>query len=166
MVVQSILKIPRILFTVLTPRKHSKRALIVDDCSMTRHLMREVVEKEGFECEEAANAFEAAKWFEDHEADLVTTDIHQGWRMEENGEWIPRPTGLELVEALANRKNRKPPIMIVASGSIYFDPTYSERARKAGAKGLFCKPWDRKEFLTVIRDAFNLKQDFVETQTE
>jgi YesN/AraC family two-component response regulator len=64
--------------------------------------------------------------------------------MEEKGERIPRPTGLELLEYLAKRPGDKPS-MIVVSGNLTYSPTYAERAKKAGAKGTFLKPLQQQE---------------------
>jgi CheY-like chemotaxis protein len=112
--------------------------------------LRFFLKQQGYECEEARDAFAAIRWLEHNHADLVTTDIHQGWCMEEKGKRIPRPTGIELLEYLAELPGQKPPTMIVVSGNMYYSPTYSERARKAGAKGLLSKPFDKKEFLDLV----------------
>jgi two-component system response regulator PilR (NtrC family) len=127
-----------------------KKALVVDDEPDARKVLVLHLTRHGYECEEVGNAFAAMSWFEHNHADLVTTDIHQGWCMEDEGKWMPRPTGIELVEYLAKRSGPKPPIMIVVSGNMDYSPTYSERARKAGAKGVFSKPLDKKEFLALI----------------
>lgn len=130
------------------PRK--KKALVVDDEPDVRKVLALLLKQHGYECEEVGNAFAAMSWFENHHADLVTTDIHQGWCMEEEGQRIPRPTGIELLEYLAKRSGQKPSTMIVVSGNMYYSPTYSERARKTGAKGLLSKPFHKEEFLALI----------------
>ena len=129
---------------------HKKKALVVDDEPDGRKVLVLLLKRQGYECEEAKNAFEAMSWFEHNHADLITTDIHQGWCMEEDGKWIPRPTGIELLEYLSKKSAEKPPIMIVVSGNLTYSPTYSERARKAGAKGLFSKPFKAEELLVLI----------------
>ena len=106
--------------------------------------------RHAYECEEVRNALAAMSWFEHNHADLVTTDIYQGWCMEEMGEWIPRPMGIELLEYLPKRSEQKPSTMIVVSGNMDYSPAYAERARKAGAKGLFSKPFEKKEFLVLL----------------
>ena len=127
-----------------------KKALVVDDESYFREVLALLLKQHGYECEEVGNAFAAMSWFENNHADLVTTDIHQGWCMEEEGKWIPRPTGIELVEYLSKKPGEKPSTMIVVSGNMYYSPTYSERARKAGAKGLLSKPFDKKAFIPLL----------------
>jgi len=49
-----------------------------------------------------------------------------------------------------NKSGEKPSTLIVVSGNMYYSPTYSERARKAGAKGLFSKPFKKEELLALI----------------
>lgn len=127
-----------------------KKALVVDDDPVMRKLLVFFLKRHGYECEEIENAFAATSWFENNHADLVTTDIHQGWYMEEKGKQIPRPTGIELLEYLAKQSNQKPSTMIVVSGNMYYSLTYSERAKKAGAKGLLLKPLAEKEFIALV----------------
>lgn len=129
---------------------HEKKALVVDDDRECRKTLLYFLKRQGYECEEVGNAFEAMSWFEHNHANLVTTDIHQGWCMEEEGERIPRPTGIELVEYLAQRSGSKPSTIIVVSGNMHYSPSYAERARKAGAKGLLVKPLDKNEFLALL----------------
>lgn len=129
---------------------HKKKALVVDDEPECRKILINFLKQQGYECEEVGNAFEAMSWFEHSHANLVTTDIHQGWCMEEEGERIPRPTGIELVEYLAKRSGPKPSTIIIVSGNMHYRPAYSERARKAGAKGLLEKPLDKNGFLALL----------------
>ena len=142
----------RILAGISTLRSllhRKKKALVVDDDPATRKLLVYFLNRHGYECEESENAFAAMGWFEKNHADLVTTDIHQGWVMKEKGGRIPRPTGLELLEYLAKRPRDKPS-MIVVSGNMTYSPTYAERARKAGAKGMLLKPLDKNEFIALV----------------
>jgi CheY-like chemotaxis protein len=122
----------------------------VDDEADMRKVLMLLLKRQGYECEEVGNAFAAMHWFENNHADLVITDIHQGSCMQDKGKWIHQPTGIELLEYLSNKSGEKPSIMIVVSGNMYYNPTYSERARKAGAKGLLSKPFDKNELLTLI----------------
>ena len=70
------------------PERDRRRLLVVDDESSVRTLLKQVLEMEGFQIMEAGSAREAMRALEEHDIDLLVTDI-----------LMPGVTGLELAEA-------------------------------------------------------------------
>jgi len=112
-----------------------------------REFLRILLEKDGHTVQSAASGSAAIDLVEDHDLDLVITDIR-----------MPGISGLELLAEVKKRKPDLPVIMITA----YASPDDAVRAMKDGAFDYITKPFKIEEIKRVIRSATarkNTEQD-------
>ena len=122
----------------MTPIRPAARALVVDDDPGVRYTLREILESEGLEVEEAADGAEALARLDAAPAPLVLTDLR-----------MPRLDGMALLRALAGRPHAPRVVLITAHGS----ERQAVEAMKAGAYDYFRKPFETEELLAVVRRA-------------
>ena len=114
----------------------SKRVMIVDDAVFMRMMLKDILEKNGFEVvAEAANGLEAVEGYKKHTPDLVTMDVT-----------MPEMDGVTaLKNIMAYDKNAK---VIVCSAmgqqAMVID------AVKSGAKDFIVKPFNAERVLQSI----------------
>jgi two-component system, NtrC family, response regulator HydG len=114
------------------------RVLVVDDDAGLRYTLREILEAEGFDVEDASDGEQALRVFDAKPFPLVVTD----WRM-------PKLDGKGLLAALLTRSPPPKVVLITAHGS----ERNAVDAMKAGAWDYFRKPFDNEELLAVVRRA-------------
>jgi DNA-binding NtrC family response regulator len=114
------------------------RVLVVDDDPGVRYTLREILESEGLEVDEAGDGEAALARYEAAPAPLVITDLR-----------MPRLDGLGLLEALGKKTPAPRVVLITAHGS----EREAVAAIKAGAFDYFRKPFDNDELLAVVRRA-------------
>ncbi len=116
----------------------SKCVLIIDDDPYARTILRLLFESEGYMSKEAENGALGLAMFEQHRPDLIITDYN-----------MPVLTGIEFLDRLGKKKQRKVPAVIVVTG----DPSHEikTRALQSGARAVLEKPYDLGE----IRDLAN-----------
>jgi DNA-binding NtrC family response regulator len=112
------------------------RVLVVDDDPGVRYTLREILESEGLEVEEAADGVEALARYEAHPVPLVVTDLR-----------MPGMDGMELLRRLAALPHAPRVVMVTAHGS----ERHAVEAMKAGAHDYFKKPFESDELLAVVR---------------
>ncbi len=119
-----------------------KRILVIDDDVQFRQMLRQMLERAGYEVVDAADGRKGMKLFCAAPADLVITDIV-----------MPEQEGIETIIEL---KRDFPDIKIVAiSGGGRIDSKdYLELAEHFGVTRTFGKPLDREEFLAAIAELF------------
>ena len=120
----------------------------MDDEETNRKFLRLTLERYGYKCAEVENSPAAIQWLKENEADLLITDIFQGWVRWENGWCIPIPTGLEYLEQLAASTLILPPTIIL-SAALHSHPAYGARALKAGAVAILDKPCSLSHLLAT-----------------
>lgn len=114
-----------------------KRIVIVDDHTMMREGLRQLIESEpGLQCcGTAGSSSEALTLVESKKPDLVTVDIS-----------LPGRNGLELIkDVLAVAPGL--PILVI---SMHDETLYAQRVLKAGAKGYIMKEADSATLLKAI----------------
>jgi two-component system response regulator HydG len=116
----------------------SARVLVVDDDPGIRYTLREILESEGLEVEEAGDGQEALARFTERPAPLVITDLR-----------MPRLDGRGLLAELVARAPGTRVVLITAHGS----ERDAVEAMKAGAYDYFKKPFETEELLAVVRRA-------------
>jgi two-component system response regulator HydG len=116
----------------------SARVLVVDDDPGIRYTLREILESEGLEVEEAGDGQEALERFAERPAPLVITDLR-----------MPRLDGRALLAELTARAPATRVVLITAHGS----ERDAVEAMKAGAYDYFKKPFETEELLAVVRRA-------------
>ncbi len=114
------------------------RVLVVDDDPGVRYTLREILESEGLEVDEASDGQEALERFAGRPAPLVITDLR-----------MPRLDGRGLLSELTARAPGTRVVLITAHGS----ERDAVEAMKAGAYDYFKKPFETDELLAVVRRA-------------
>lgn len=113
------------------------RVLIVDDASFMRMMIKDILQKNGFEVVgEAANGIEAINLYKKEKPDVVTMDIT-----------MPDMDGIEAVKEIKSFDPAAKIIMCSAMGqqSMVMD------AIKSGARDFIVKPFQADRVLEAIR---------------
>jgi CheY-like chemotaxis protein/anti-sigma regulatory factor (Ser/Thr protein kinase) len=113
------------------------RILVVDDDRTTRHVLRKVLTSAGFDVTVAKDGVEALKVLRTRRFDLLLLDV-----------WMPRMTGLDLLERLRTRKVR-PRVVVMTSDEA--PETLLEAVRQQAFKYLH-KPIASIALLQTVRD--------------
>ncbi len=121
--------------------------LVVDDEASIRRTLREILEYEDFEVDEAVDGEEALQVFRSGSYDLVLLDIK-----------MPKRDGMEVLEVLAKEAPEVPFVMISGHANI----ETAVEATKLGAYDFIEKPPDLNRLLLTVRNALDRGQ--LETQ--
>lgn len=116
------------------------RILIIDDEGSIRRTLKEILEFEKFEVDEAADGLEGLAKLKAHTYDVVLLDIK-----------MPRMDGMEALERIQEIRPQLPVVMI--SGHATID-TAVESVRK-GAFDFISKPPDLNRLLITVRNAMD-----------
>jgi len=114
------------------------KILIVDDERSIRRALREILEFEEFEIDEAENGKEAIEKASSESYDIIFCDIK-----------MPMMDGMEVLDALQEKKIDVPVIMISGHGNI----ETAVQALKKGAFDFIEKPLDLNRILVTVRNA-------------
>ncbi len=117
----------------------TKKVLVIDDEDFIRELVRDFLELEHIQCDDAANAKTAAEMFSEGNYNLVLLDVNLGKSRVEDV--IPQLKGI------------KPDVPIVL---LTGDPQYDEAfSKEIGADGIILKPFQVDSFITHIGKFIN-----------
>ena len=111
--------------------------LIVDDDNNLRESLSEVLELEGFDCHQAANAKQAIDWALATNPRVVLMDIQ-----------LPDSSGFQICQTL--RKHSKDMILIMMTGR-FLSAEEKTQGFDLGADEYVTKPFDLKELSLRIR---------------
>lgn len=114
------------------------RILIIDDERAIRRALREILEFEGFEVDEAEQGKEGVEKATNKFYDVIFCDIK-----------MPQMDGMEVLSALNSAKVEAPVIMISGHGNI----DTAVQAIKSGAFDFIEKPLDLNRILVTLRNA-------------
>ena len=111
------------------------RVLVIDDERVIRDLMREILERVGYETLGAGTAQQALALLEAEDVGVVVSDIV-----------MPELTGLELLEEVHARRPNLPVILVTGAG------TYENlsQAVTRGADGLVIKPFSHADLQKAV----------------
>lgn len=123
--------------------------LIIDDEAPIRNSLREILEIEEYEVEEAKDGIDALTTFKRKKFDAVICDIK-----------MPKMDGMEVLERLNALNSDVPVIMISGHGDI----ETAVEAVKKGAFDYISKPLDLNRLLITIRNAFDKSSLVAETK--
>jgi len=114
------------------------RVLVVDDSSLIRLYCRDVLEKAGFEVEQAINGIEAMEKVLEQAFDLVIVDVN-----------MPRMDGFSFIRALRGSAPEVStlPALVVTTES---GPQDREEARMAGANFYLVKPLSESDLVRHV----------------
>jgi len=120
-----------------------KNILIVDDEAPMRHMLKLMLEMEGYFASEAQNGFAALEKLTNSPFDLVLCDVK-----------MPLCDGLNFLSKLKEQKLLVPVIMMSAYGTI----DIAVEAMKEGAIDYISKPFKKTEIINKIENLFNFEQ--------
>ncbi|MFH1145033.1 MAG: response regulator [Candidatus Eisenbacteria bacterium] len=113
--------------------------LVVDDDQQVRSMLCAMLQRAGYETEEAADGRFALEANRRRRADLIILDM-----------LMPEMEGVETLRAL-RRADPDVKVIAISGGGSIRPEIYLESARKFGARCAFAKPVDRPELLAAIR---------------
>lgn len=114
-----------------------KKILLAEDNSILLLLLKHQLQKEGYKLLIAVNGMEAIDLIEEHNPDLILTDI-----------MMPFISGLEVISHVRNKLNLKTPIIVFSSAG------QEEMVLKAfdmGATDFMSKPLSPNELVIRIK---------------
>jgi DNA-binding NtrC family response regulator len=115
-----------------------KRILVVDDDTIMRETLRDILTFEGFSVSSAEGGSQAISQLSNEPFDLVITDI-----------LMPQRDGLEVItEAKKNYPNMQ--IIAISGGGYISADAYLRMASDAGADDIISKPFDVDDFLRKV----------------
>jgi DNA-binding NtrC family response regulator len=125
------------------------RVLVVDDEQIIRESLSFILQKEGYEVEDAPNGQQAYKKVAENPPDIVITDIE-----------MPGMKGVELLEKISQVSPQTFVIIITAYGSI----ETAIKALRMGAYDYILKPLDFDELVLRLRRLMEFKRLALENQ--
>ncbi|WP_291783052.1 sigma-54 dependent transcriptional regulator [Cecembia sp.] len=125
------------------------KILIIDDEKVIRSTLKEILEYEKYQVDEAQDGEQGLQMLQEKEYDLVLCDIK-----------MPKMDGLEVLEKSAEMEKQPQFIMISAHGSI----ETAVEATKKGAFDFVPKPPDLNRLLLTVRNALDKKSLEFETK--
>ena len=117
------------------------RILIIDDEAPIRRVLRDILENESYQVDDAATGMEALQHIKEQDFDAVFCDIK-----------MPEMDGIEVLEAI-RKESDVPVIMLSGHGTI----ETAVEAIKKGAFDFIPKPPDLNRLLITLRNALDKK---------
>jgi len=119
------------------------RVLIVDDESSIRFTLREILSREGYEADEAANGKQALEIFDPEIHDVVTLDLR-----------MPKMGGMKVLPRLLKKDPDAQIIVLTAHGS----RDEALLAYELGVRDFLDKPFDNEDFRITVRRAYEKRK--------
>lgn len=124
------------------------RIMVIDDEEDVRLVLREVLQREGYEVCLAENGLEGLRLLDDDKVDLVITDII-----------MPGIDGVTTMQRIREKYPEMPVIVISGGGNVApldYEPgaiktsAFLASATKAGANRTLTKPFGRRDLLDAV----------------
>jgi len=116
------------------------RILVIDDDHQLRAMLKQFLERNGYEVLDAPNGAEGIRTFGKHGADLIITDLI-----------MPEKEGIEIIMELSHSFPDVKIIAISGGGRVRPDG-YLKMAKELGAARTFTKPLDREKLIEAVQD--------------
>ncbi|MFC1467178.1 response regulator [Verrucomicrobiota bacterium] len=118
-----------------------KRILVIDDEPEIRELLKDKLERSGYEVAIASNGSEGVKIFRKNPADLIVTDII-----------MPEKEGVEVIQEMQSEYPNVKIIAISGGGQHTSMQFCLKLAKSLGAVHTFTKPFRLADIVEVIRN--------------
>jgi DNA-binding NtrC family response regulator len=125
------------------------KILIIDDEAPIRASLREILEYEGFQVQDAENGAEGVRLAKKFSFDIIFCDIK-----------MPKMDGMEVLEALSEQLGKTRVVMISGHGTV----EAAVESLKKGAYDFIQKPLDLNRILLTIRHALEQGELIKETE--
>jgi len=125
------------------------KILIIDDEKAIRNTLREILEYEGYQVEEAGNGEEGIQRIEAEDFDVVLCDVK-----------MPKMDGMAVLSKVKEIDEDLPVVMISGHGNVEM----AVEATKKGAYDFIVKPPDLNKLLITVRNSIDKKELVVETK--
>ncbi len=112
------------------------KVLIVEDDHASRFFLESLLESNRYDFKSASNGIEGLNIFEEYKPDIILTDIQ-----------MPIMGGLELLEAIRDKKSDTIVVMVTAFGT----ENYAVQALHLGANNYLKKPVSSQELLRLLK---------------
>lgn len=116
------------------------KILVIDDTQIIRDLLVEVLRADGYEVDTACDGVEAVEMVGRADYDLVFCDVH-----------MPRQNGLETARRIMELSSA---VKLIMTDS--YPDKLAKQAKREGAFGYICKPFDLGELRLLLRRAEEL----------
>ncbi|GBC62334.1 response regulator [Desulfonema ishimotonii] len=116
------------------------RILIIDDEPQIRNMLKQMVERAGYDAEIAENGRDGLKLNAENPADLIITDI-----------FMPEKEGIETIMAL-RKDHPDTKIIAISGGGCKGQVNYLKVAKSLGAMRTLNKPIERHRLLETIQE--------------
>jgi len=128
-----------------------EKILIVDDDEAIRHLLRKILEKEGYTCGMAEDAEQAIDFLKKQSVDLVISDVA-----------MPGKSGIQLLEEIKANHPMIPTLMISGIST----KKTAETIITMGAYDFLLKPFQKKQVLISVTNALRRRALDLQSQFE
>ncbi|MFZ2634651.1 MAG: HD domain-containing phosphohydrolase [Desulfosalsimonadaceae bacterium] len=128
-----------------------EKILVVDDEEAIRGLLKQILEREGYECELAEDAEKAADFLSKKRFDLVISDVQ-----------MPGKSGIQLLEEIKTRYPNLATLLI----SGHSDNKTAESAILKGAIDFLVKPFQKEQVLISVANALRRRALDLQAQFE
>jgi CheY-like chemotaxis protein len=119
--------------------------LLVDDDDEFLAMLSEVLERAGYQVQQASDGEQAIKLYRKHPTDLVITDLV-----------MPEKEGIQLIVEL-RRLNHKVKIIAISGAGQTLQNEYLRMAKALGAKRVLGKPFPVDQILEAVREVLEGK---------
>jgi len=116
------------------------RILIIDDDDLIRQMVRDVLERDGYDVEDASDGKQGLRAFMENPADLVITDLV-----------MPEKEGIEIIIEL-RRDFPELKIIAISGGGTVGGSQYLDVAGKLGADKILGKPLKLRQLVTIVKE--------------
>ena len=116
------------------------KILVIDDDADVLEMLREMLEREGYEVVAAGDGEEGVKYYRESPTDLIITDIIM--------------PGKEGIETMLDLRKEFPALKVIAisGGGRINAQDHLKMAKYLGAQYTFSKPFKRQALLEAVRD--------------